>query len=404
MYKTEDDGSNATYLKTIPKKASDFGKEMTISDLLPKQYYYIKFYYENELNEREYLFDTDYNIQGNQYYFGTLTGIDITDVTVNYLANSYTEKYLDINYTLSSVLGVDKINYEIQKYNEETNDYETVLSTEEIEPTTTSIRLNMNKKVPISNDGKILFDKRYKLIISPIKFSDETEIDVGSKEYVFDLDSLSKPYTIVKGTRDVENSKIKFIITVYDDDCVSVDGEYSISVCDSAGRDITPEQYKNISFSKTSFKKSFEVEVTDAKLSYSIVISTNIDTTNNGIDFDTYSKTYRLKDISNGNISFGDVTAKANLEQYNQVDLIFADSYNLLEITSFKYTVYDTEGNTETGSISVAPSRIESNGNIYYLITLPTNITENGTYYIQLSGMKNDTLVDTETIEYIFID
>lgn len=406
LYSTDENGSNENYIKTITKQVKDFGKEMIISELTPKTYYFIRVYsYKNGSTEKKYFYDIDYSIDGKKYYFSTLADVGISDISVDYHAENYNEKNLIIKYNLATTLGFDKIDYELYKYNTENDEYVSILDKTQIE-TSTIMKSKMEKYIEVNPGSIIEFGAKYKIKILPIAIHSETgdEVDVGTKEYEFELKELENPYIVIESRRDVIQNNISFNVTIYDDDSIIVDNKYSIMILDENENDITPDKYKNRFYSTNSFRKYFLVDVDEPRESYKIKVIALIDKENTGENFTEFIKESNLKDIANKKAHFGTITATTNSLQTNLIDLTFYDSYNINNITKIKYTIYNSSGYNVSGILDFIPTRVELDDDIYYTITLPSSINLSGKYYIEIQGMLQNEILDSSTIEYVFLD
>lgn len=406
LYSTDENGSNEKYIDTIIKQVKDFGSEMKLDDLTPKTYYFIRLYsYRNGASDKVYLYDIDYQVDAKKYYFSTLADVGISKITVDYNAESYDKKNLVVNYNLATTLGFDKIDYELYKYNKDQRKYEIILDNSQLE-SSTIIKSKMEKYINIAPGSIIQFGEKYKIKISPIAILSETgeEVDVGTKEYEFDLSELKIPYIVVEARRDKIENNITCNVTVYDDDYIIVDSKYSFVILDKDGNDITPDKYKDKLFSIEYYRKFFEVSVNNSKSAYKIKIIAQLDKDNTGNNYTTFVKELNLNDLSNKKSYLGSIVATTNQTQTNLIDLTFYDSYNIKSIQDLKYTVYNSSGYSTSGIMEFVPTRVELEDNVFYTITLPININTPGKYYIEVQGtLKNETL-DNSTIEYIYID
>ena len=152
---------------------------------------------------------SDYKVLGKYYYFSTLTTIGINNINVVYSSSNYQEKSIDVTYNLDRIFGYEKIVYTIQKLNEATNTYETVIDNIQ----DTLFKREMLKQFDCRPGSEFEFNKKYKIIITPIatiQNEDGTtkELDVGTTEKEFELAALNTPLYGITGKRDSNNNII----------------------------------------------------------------------------------------------------------------------------------------------------------------------------------------------------
>lgn len=157
IYETNENGTTSNLVKTETKTIEDFKNKITINDLTPKTYYYIKFRTNiildnGDIVEKE-LYDIDYQVTGKIYYFSTLADVGINNIEINYEPVKYEEKYIDITYSLEKVTGYTRIEYKIYHYNPETAEYDLYSSVEPDE----IFKTNMEKKIPINPGSEFKF-------------------------------------------------------------------------------------------------------------------------------------------------------------------------------------------------------------------------------------------------------
>ncbi len=413
IYQTDENGKTQYLTNTISKLTSDFNSKITIDGLKPKTYYFLKFRANFDTSDgvsSKYLYDIDYEVEGKQYYFSTLANVGITNISVKYNPVDYDNKTIDITYNLDKIMGYKKIAYKIEKYNEVTKLYEETgikISNDVL------FKNEMTKKIvcnPTGADTKIIFGKKYKIIIAPLTEytynGTTTTLDLGTKEYEFELQELSNPIIALKGSRSGESSAY-FKVTIYDNDKIIVGGNYSVQIFENGSIDITPEEYVNQKYSINTFNKTFSISNVNKTSKYKILIKCKIDKKNNGNEITDFEKSYELPSVNEYGISVGNVSTATNLNGgIYKIDLIFNSSYKLNEIDMVKYSIYNVSGYSQSNEENFIPTEINSeDGGLYYKFTLNNNMNDcdQGTYYIELQFYKDGNLVDETTVEHVYL-
>ena len=261
LWKTDENLNNSEKIKEVAIPLADFKKQITIDGLEPKTYYYLKFRAEIRNNNKgvaeefieKYLYDVDFDTVGKLYYFSTLANVNIENIKVEYSPNSYADKDIKVSYTLDKVLGFQKLKHIIYRQNPDTGAYE-----EKVAEFDDDLPKAIMEEFVDVNPGSIFtFGTRYKIFITPIAVitngEEQKEIDLGTKEAEFYLSPLSPPLVGIDGyrldtvnddgTTDIGN-RIRFKVTMYDNDRIVVGDKYTIKIYDQNREDITPEEYK----------------------------------------------------------------------------------------------------------------------------------------------------------------
>ena len=408
IYETDENGNNEKFVKTETKNISEFGDTITISNLVPKTYYYLKFkavlVEQDGTTAEEYLYDMDYQVQGKNYYFSTLASVGISNISVKYNPVEYNQKTIDISYNLDRIFGYQKIVYTIQKWNEETSSYEIIFDNIE----DTLFKREMLRQISSNPGDRWEFGKKYNLIIKPIAIlQDESgasrELEVGTTEQEFELKTLNVPLIGIKGSR-TSNDEAVFRITMYDTDKVVRDDEYSVKVFNSKSEDITPSEYVGKKYKTSLVNNGIRLENAERNQSYKIEVTTYVDLQNNGEDYTEFKKTYTILRINDSGISVGNITTTANDVQRNKIDLLFNDSYKLTEIDQIKYSIYNTNGYSINGTQDFIPVENIVNDETIYRFTIDENLRETGRYYIELQFAKDGNTVETYSLEHTYIE
>lgn len=409
LYQTDSEYREENFVKTINVNVDDFNNVIQITDLIPTSYYFIRFrtiLVDDAGTEEElYLYDLDYQVSGRQYYFSTLADVGIDNIEVTYDPVSYEQKNIDISYTLERTTGYDRIEYKL--YHLVDDEYEEVMEGIEIDQIFNS---EMNKKISINPGSEFVFGDTYKVEIIPIaEYTDlqgqEQTLELGMKEYEFTFDKLSNPTIAISGTR-AENNQIQFRVTVYDDDRVIVGNNFTIQIFDGNMEDITPDGYKDQTFSVDTLNHIFTLENAENLQAYTILVKTQTDRNNAGEEgsYAAYNRQYVVPAVNEYGISLGTVTASKNSANPNKVDLLFNNSYKLTDIEEVSYSIYNTTGYAQSGRTEFVPTQITSGEDTYYTYTIDENLADYGTYYIELQFIKENEVIETLTIEYVYLE
>lgn len=410
VYQTDSNHSTERLIKTLEVNQEEFSSAIKIEDLMPKTYYFIKFRTNiiNDENQPEevYLFDLDDQVSGKSYYFSTLSDVLINNIQVTYNPESYEEKYINISYGLGIITGYERIDYELYHYNEETDSYDQVdvdIISEE------SFKNSMTKTISINPGSGFVFGDKYKIKIIPIaEYNDPDsgliELEVGTKEKEFTFSTLATPTIAISGSRR-EDSSIAFRITVYDDDQVIVGNNYTIRIFNGLLEDITPEEYKDVLFSTTTINNTVTINNVQNTQAYTILVSAQTDMENTGIqeEYEPISRQFTVAEVNDYGISIGDVTVNQNSRNKARMDLLFNNSYKLEEIDHIRYSIYNTNGYSRSGTASFVPTQITSGTDVYYRYTINENLSGYGTYYVELQFLKNNEVIETISVEYLYI-
>lgn len=405
VYETDENGRTSELRKTITKTTAEFDDKISINDLAPKTYYYLKFkakFDQNGTTVTKELYDADYNISGKQYYFSTLANVEIRNLYAEYRANSYSDKELHITYNLDKIMGYSAIKYKIQALNEETEEYED--TNINIEPST-MLTNDMEKVIPItpSENVNIKFNQKYKLIAIPIVEIDNEVFEIGYQEREFEIQPPAKPQIIIKAERNSSGEKITANVTVYDTYYTSPNQKYTFVIENEQGEDVTPSEYKDVKYSFSRKKQVFTINDLDKEQDYKCKVIVDIDLENN-THTEKYERVKTKKAVNNSGISVGTITAQNNFANgIYKIKLYFVESIQLKDITQIKYTIYNDSGYIVSGIDSNFTPTSETEEIQSYVIDNNMNNCANGEYYIELQFYKDGTLIDTDTIAHTFI-
>ena len=423
IWKTDENLSNSEKIREDEIAVSDFAGTIEIGNLEPKTYYYVRFktYIRNKNEESQeytekYLYDVDSDTVGRYYYFSTLANVNVDNISVVYEPITYSEKNIKITYTLDKVLGFQKLRHVIYRWNEESQDYtEEVANFEDDLP-----KSKMEERVEANPGSVFTFGTRYKIVITPIAIitgdDGEKEIDLGTKEQEFYLEPLSSPLVAIQGYRQdtvledgtiQTGTKVRFTVTMYDDDRIAVNDKYTVKIYNQNHEDITPEEYK-IEYSTDDVNNEFIIENAAKDQSYTLEVNFDLDYTNDGEEPYTHDNknTRTVEPINESGISAGNITSINNSTETNKIDLLFYNSYKIEEIKSIKYSIYNTSGYNQSDTEEFVPKKITSvaDNETYYSFTLNKNLPTEGRYYIEIQFLDaNGEIVDTASVEHIYI-
>lgn len=426
LWKTDENLSNSEKVRDIEIPVSDFSGTVEINNLEPKTYYYIRFKTnirnKNEVSQdytEKYLYDVDADTVGIYYYFSTLANVNVDNINVVYDPVTYNEKYVKVTYTLDKVLGYQKLRHVIYRWSDETQDYtEEVANFEDDLP-----KAQMEEKVSANPGSIFTFGTKYKIVITPIAvIADESveggqkEIDLGTKEQEFYLNPLSSPLVAIQGYRQdtvkedgqIETgTKIRFTVTMYDDDKIAVNDKYTVKIYNQNHEEITPEEYKG-EYNTSDVNNEFILENVAKDQSYTLEVNFDLDYTNDGQEPYTHDNknTRTVEPINESGISAGNITSVNNSTETNKIDLLFYNSYKIEEIKQIKYSIYNTSGYNQSDTEDFIPNKTTSitDNETYYSFTLNKNLPTEGRYYIEIQFLdENGDIVDTASVEHIYI-
>ncbi len=410
LYQTDSEYKEETFVKTIELAVDDFDDIIEITDLVPTSYYFIKFrtiLVDDDGNEKEeYLYDLDYKVSGRSYYFSTLADVGIDDIQVEYNPVSYEEKYISVSYTLERTTGFDRIEYKLYHLDDD-GTYTEVMSGIENDLIFNS---TMTKNISINPGSEFVFGDTYKIEIIPIAEyttldGGQETLELGTQEYEFKFSTLSNPTIAISGTRE-ENNKIQFKVVIYDDDKVVVGDTFEVQIFNGNMEDVTPEEYVGQTFSVNTLNQTFTLNDADNSQEYTILVKTKTDRSNSGDEdqYSIYNKSYTVSAVNEYGISLGTVTANKNSTNTSKIDLLFSNSYQLSEIDQVTYSIYNTSGYSKNGTADFIPTQITSGSETYYSYTIDETLSSYGTYYLELQFFKDGELIETLTIEYVYLE
>lgn len=408
IYKTDENGKDQTFVRTETRLVSDFSNEISINSLEPKTYYFMKFrtniLLENNTVIEKELYDIDYQVVGKYYYFSTLADVGISNINVYYNPVKYSEKYINVEYNLQKITGYQKIKYKVYRYNSSTLTYD--LFDEEITDDIL-IKASMLKKISINPGSKYIFNQKYRIEIIPIAeitmpSGEKKELELGKKFKDFVLPILNDPNVAIKAIRSEENKSIQFKITIYDTSKIIKDDKYKIAIFDEQLKDITPENLK-IDYDINLINNNITLTGCDASKRYTIIVYLQLDYQNDNQDLYNYEKSYVLNPINQYGILIGDIQAVKDEKLYNNVNLIFKDSYKLTNVNKIRYSIYNISGYSRSATKDFIPTLVGQGDEVYYVFNLGEQLSSYGKYFIELQFLVDNEVIETSTLEYIYI-
>ena len=425
---------------------SDLGN-LTLDNLAPAEYYYIRFKY---LEGTKYVYTYDFETAevGKAYQFETLATIGIDNLNVEYDAENYTRKYLDISYDINQ----NRSNmYEKTKYTFYRAD-----GTTKINLTQNNIKVNNDQVSYQIVDGSLVvtnpnyssgdkvdsifeqvyitpqynpftMGEDYILKVTPIvtvNGTDECEIENAST--TFTLKTLTEPLIGLKMERKQTTGQSKYIrtlITIKDADAMisgSDWGEYELHVykykdnIDNAlevdiydryqgGNNVTGKTF-NLKDNGTNYSVYVQNEDIDYTYNYIAKMTFKYDKTNTGADLKDKTEQYTLKAMNNDfDIAIG---STALIQNGNNCEVRFYDSYNNIDqIDKITYSVFNLSNNYSTTATYKPEWTLVNdieNSITYYKTTLPLTFDTTGTYTIKMNLYSQNVLIDQIDTTFIY--
>ena len=406
IYKTDANGINSTFDKTVQIHTDDLSNIIEISELLPNQDYYFKLkadIFDGTQYIREQLYDIDYQTNTKNYYFKTLNDVGVSAVTANYQALSYDTRTIKLSYSLNETVGYDRIEYEIYKIDPDTgNKIKIDLPIE----SDYLFNKKMDKTISIPVGCGVETGNTYEILIKPyavVKIdgvSEDVELK-NNNNALFVFNKLAEPYVGISSA--VKNEGLEYKVSFYDSYKAVVNDLYTIKITDEFDNDVTPEAYKDVVFSSGSTKR-FSVSGLTPGAKYNFTVSYQINLYNGADTISPKSKTYISTMTETNGISIGNFSLVADTNDTTRIRMLFYDSYKLTELDTVRYSIYSSGGYSIDGEEEFTPITLTlQEGIVYYYYTLSSVLPSTGQYYVQIQFLKDNQIIVEENAEYNYI-
>lgn len=410
LFRTDENGGNAqkVYENDLYYSVNDFNNPIILSDLTPETNYYVKFYIYTTDGVKTYLYDVDSHMSGLNYRFYTLSSVGVNNIALTFNSKtSYSGKRLILQYGLDVIHGFDRIEYEVLSWNGSS-----YVPSGIVFPTSTVFSPQMTLSVDASpgSTPNIHWGQRYKVIIKPIGTYEANgvikEMDLGQQEKEITLANYKEAYIGISSGKTANS--IFFRVSVSDIDHLFVNDRYTAVLTDEDHNVIAT--IPNNPTSQVS--REFSFNNTDYNLivgeKYTLTVTAFADV-NNDANPDTFVEYHKSKTITYGDqVNLGSVSAAQSNVGNQYIDIIFADSYRLSDVTNISYFI----SSTSNGEYVTSGSDIFNGGNLkynsvnnYYYYTLnASNATLNTdeVYVITMNFYVGDQLVEQEEVNYYY--
>lgn len=416
LYKISQDLTNSEFINTIERNVSDFENQIIINNLIPEQYYKIKFWTYITLNDgsekKVYLLDVNdgqYIINGKEYIFKTLGNAEFTNKSIQYLADSYDNKRIKISYKVTPVDGIARIEYELYRIE---NDEEIKVLADIARPDTI-ITNEMNKEINITNIPEIPFGNNYKLVMKAIT---EYEVDgeiqtmvLATEESLFELKEI-EPIATITGSKKIDENgsyNIKFnVVTIHDQMKLIKDDLVTINIKDDLGNDVTPEEYQQ-PIQDNFINETINLTGMDRERNYTLIVTmkVNYKNTEDDSDLKIITKKYTIKALGTYGIDLGDIYVQYNSNNANNIMLLFYNTYAITKIDTIQYSVINsTTGNyAYSNKMDFKPVQNLIGNDVVYQFSLSLNkALESGLYEVQINFMKGGKLVEQRNLSFSY--
>ena len=367
--------------------------QVTIPGLTPDKKYGVKFFaYVSDPTsptgfKRYQLYDVDQYSNTIEYTFITIKEVTIKNIRASFTEKSYADKTLTVSFSPSIVYGYKGIDYELL----DSSGKVIKSGTNTVLTTTMSIQISASP----SASQTIKYGEDYTIRLRP--YTQEGD-DESTKKHLNTAEASISVPTAQQPTVGIRASKtdttISFTVSVSDLDFVIINGKYDYVLKDSKGA-IVATTIGTTNQQLTSKKNvTFSFNATDNGLkdgeTYTFSVISKLDLTNTAKE-----EEYRLsKSIVYGSsLNLGSITASKNASNAYSIDLVFQDSYKLMEtVASMQFTVtnYDNEF-SYSSNLNFNNTTVVYNPStkLYYVtITIPTEetgFTINNIYIIGLN-------------------
>ena len=422
-----------------------------LEDLSPGEFYSIRFKYkESERSGYLYMYDMNTKEVGKIYTFETIATIGARDINIEYNANNYVDKILNISYRINKERSnmYEKLKYTFYKADtnekvmltnsniivtNEENEYQVIggslVVTNSKYPTGDKFE-EINERINISPNINVFeVGQDYKLEIVPtLTLTSGDEMIVETITQPFTIDKLKQAAVGLKMTRKQlsADSNVKYIrgsVSINDKDGIiygSQWGEYNLhiykykdNIDDSVEVDFysdldSVEGLKGTTLSIKTNAKNFPFYIkpqdVDYEYNYIAELTFKVDKQNKGIEYLTdRTERYKLSAITNEEeVSIGSALFET---VDNKLEVRFYDSYNNIEkIDKIDYYIFEISNNfNQSGTFEPEWFMVgnAADGVAYYKVNLPVEVSDGEVYTIKLNFYVNDTLVGQVDTSYI---
>ena len=405
LFETNSAGTGAVYVDTLSHNVSEFGSAILIDNLKNQANYYIRVY-ANVLNpktnlyEKHYLYDVNQQAIGVNYNFHTLSDVGISNVRVAFVANSYTDKKVTIDYNLENVTGYNYIAYTLYKKNGNVYDKVNSINIPRSTSFFRSMHIELSAAPSITNE--LVYGGSYRINIAAYgEFNNggsSSEIALGSSMVSFEIPESEDPYVGITSGKD--SDLIYFRVTINDDSHVIEGDKYDIQLVDSNQHVIASQTDIDSTVINRRFSFNGDTYGLVNGNTYTFRVITKHDYTNTRQNIVTKYKTRSIQYGSS--VDLGTVFLSKNADNPELFDLIFSDSYRLTSIERITYSVSSINTGfyiSKTGNFDV---RYDSDLDLYiYTIDL-TNVEldPNNVYLFTFNFYKGNELVSETEIDY----
>ena len=410
LYKTDDKGLNPQYIKDYSYTPEALSSPITLSNLSPQENYAAKFYayvYDEDqtIYRKLYLYDEDSKTIGASYKFHTLSNVGIDNVMAQFVIDSYESKIIKFSYTLENIIGYKEIRYELYELVDST--YQLIEGLELTPATLFNYDMSFEVDAGPGNEYGFAYGKSYKLKIIPIGIykieGEDTEVDLGSKEYEFTLNDYVEPQVSITGSKDDES--VFFRVNIKDASGVISGGTYSVTLKEAGTEGKVIATQTGIELSSYTRKFTYDEIEYDLERgkTYMLVVTFLADYKNTRKDLTTVNKS---RSVNYGNtVSIGEVSATKTPGNNYGIDIIFADSYLLNQINRVVYTVSSTTIDYFSAGENAFTTTVNQDTGIHthtIYVDQNANFKSGNVYTVSLRFYTGETLIDTADVSYYY--
>lgn len=379
-------------LKTVEVNIDNQNKlNFEVDGLDPNEYYAIRFKYIGENGTEIYVYNTD--LKTAEYKFGSIPNAEINNISINYEALKYNEKYINIKHNINpEILSQIKIiQYKI--YSKQDN--KCVYSSQDIEKYENNTII---KKININPENNVFkFDQDYYLEITPVVEIEGKEYTLKTTKKEFKLEALRQAEIGVKAIKDIENESLKLNINIKDLDSVIYGkdndgyGEYTLQISRYTKNIRETIITEKLNLRDNAINYIEQLSGIDFSYNYEIKLIINSDINNNGTCREEVVTKQIIKDDTD--ISIGNTMIE---KTENGIKLVFYNAENITKIDKFKYTIQGDSKNIENGQEDANWKQYTNADESYYYLEIPCKLEEKNNYIFKVQFLQDEYVV-TET-------